>query len=263
MGGGRPFHPLPQFPITPFASTMKRRVESELLDELPADDSGAVHSRRDLRLVNVLMGNVRALASAAHSLFQERPPGGLVDLGAGDGTLMLRVARRLSRQWRNVKVELVDRQGIVSAETCRRFEALSWQAEPVELDVFDWLSRPSSRRIDLITANLFLHHFPNPTLARLMQLAAEQTNCFLACEPRRCAAGLAASRALGLLGCNRVTRHDAVNSVRAGFRGRELSALWPRKRDWRLQEQAVGLFGHCFVAQRLPQRSDASDGWAL
>jgi hypothetical protein len=61
---------------------------------------------------------------------------------------------------------------------------------------------------------------------------------------------LQASRLLGLIGCNEVTRHDAVVSVRAGFVDQELSALWPERTRWHLQEEAAGLFSHCFVAQQ-------------
>jgi hypothetical protein len=103
----------------------------------------------------------------------------------------------------------------------------------------------------LVTANLFLHHFANPALRRLLELVSSRTNCFAACEPRRYPAALRASRWLWLIGCNSVTRHDAVASVRAGFDGPELSALWPGNGSWRVREEAVGLFSHRFVAQRL------------
>ena len=170
----------------------------------------------------------------------------VVIVGGGFGGLA--AARRLGGK--PVQVTLVDRQGVVSAETCRQFERLWWNAYPITSDVFDWMGLPSSHRVDLMAANLFLHHFPRPALARLMEMAAERTDCFIACEPRRCLVSALASRWLWLIGCNAVTRHDAVLSVRAGFVGEELSALWPKSRNWQLQERAAGLFSHCFVARR-------------
>ncbi len=53
-------------------------------------------------------------------------------------------------------------------------------------------------------------------------------------------------RLLPLIGCNRVTRHDAAVSVQAGFTGAELTALWPA--GWRITESAAGLFTHSFIA---------------
>jgi hypothetical protein len=51
------------------------------------------------------------------------------------------------------------------------------------------------------------------------------------------------------LGANDVTRHDAVASVRAGFRGRELSGLWPAgAAGWRLNERGIFPFTHLFHA---------------
>jgi hypothetical protein len=161
----------------------------------------------------------------------------------------LRLAKRLSPAWPNVDVTLVDRQGIVTTETRREVEALSWSVRSVTADVFDWLARSADPRVDLVTANLFLHHFAEPALRRLLERVSGRTNCFAACEPRRYPAALRASRWLWLLGCNQVTRHDAVASVRAGFDGPELSALWPGNGSWRLREEAVGLFSHRFVAQ--------------
>jgi len=229
--------------------SMNRCIEPELLDELPANDPRAIRSRRDLRRVNSLMGNVGVIARGLLDTFAERPPRQLVDLGAGDGNLMLRLARRLSPVWPNLEITLVDRQDIVSVETRRELEALSWRVHSVAADVFDWLARTPDRAVDLVIANLFLHHFSNPDLSRLLQLVSGRTNCFAACEPRRYPAALRASRWLWLLGCNQVTRHDAVASVRAGFAGLELSALWPENGSWHLREEAVGLFSHRFVAQ--------------
>ncbi|HEU4708590.1 MAG TPA: hypothetical protein VFS17_04690, partial [Methylophilaceae bacterium] len=74
---------------------------------------------------------------------------------------------------------------------------------------------------------------------------------FVACEPRRSWFALGGSRLVGLLGANDVTREDAVLSVKAGFRERELSSLWPHAgHSWELHECAAGLFSHCFIATR-------------
>jgi hypothetical protein len=105
--------------------------------------------------------------------------------------------------------------------------------------------------VDAITANLFLHHFTESPLASLLAKLAPLTPLFVVCEPRRGALPLLGSRLLWAIGCNDVTRHDAVLSVEAGFSGRELSALWPEPSLWQLHEDAARLFTHCFVARRI------------
>ena len=103
---------------------------------------------------------------------------------------------------------------------------------------------------DAVIGSSILHHLDEPSLERLFALAAERSHTLAACEPRRSAFALAASRLLWFIGCNDVTRHDAVVSVRAGFRGDELSRLWPRSAGWQLTERTALPFSHLFVARR-------------
>lgn len=229
---------------------ISRRVEPEWLDQLPPRDSRAVRSRRDLQRVNALMGNAVIVARELRRGFRVGLPRLIAEIGAGDGTFMLQLAARTSTQWKGVHVVLLDRQDIVAPATRDGFGSVGWKVESVTADVFEWLAQPAGQAFDVIIANLFLHHFDATRLTILLSLIAQRTRMFIACEPRRSGLALVGSRLLGLVGCNDVSRHDAVISVRAGFDGRELSALWSESRAWRLQERANGLFSHCFVACR-------------
>src|ERR1700737_979923 len=53
---------------------MMRAIERELLDELPADDLRAIHSRRDLQRVNAWMGHAGIMADTLAGTFQDRSP---------------------------------------------------------------------------------------------------------------------------------------------------------------------------------------------
>jgi hypothetical protein len=75
---------------------MIRSLHSELLDDLPANDSGAIQSRRDLRLLNTLMGHTGILTRSLKKIFPARPPSRILEIGAGEGELLLRVARRMT-----------------------------------------------------------------------------------------------------------------------------------------------------------------------
>ena len=102
-----------------------------------------------------------------------------------------------------------------------------------------------------MTANLFLHHLDEIALVRLLGGIAARAKAFVACEPRRGRFALLGARLVGILGANEVTRHDAVVSVRAGFQGRDLSALWPQRGLWHLSENSVLPFTHVFRAHAL------------
>jgi hypothetical protein len=230
---------------------MRRQVVPELLDELAADDPRAVHSRGDLRRVNKLMGNADIMGRWL--LARRTPvPLSIVELGGGDGTFLLAVARRLASTRGPARAILVDQQSLVTPPTRAAFDALSWTVEPVRADVFDWLKAPSSGSADIMMANLFLHHFSDEGLTALFRDAARQTRLFLACEPLRSRTALAAASMMRVIGANSVTMHDAKISVRAGFRGHELSALWPTGSGWQLTEGKAGRFTHGFAAEVSP-----------
>jgi hypothetical protein len=227
---------------------MERVIEPELLDALPPADRRAKHSRADLRRLNFLIGHAAIMARLWQRLDVPTHPCSLVELGAGDGTFCLKLARRLVPRWPFKAIILVDRHKVVNQDTLADYRELRCPVEVVCQDVFDWLR--SGPRFTVLMANLFLHHFRDPELKHLLALASERTEYFIACEPRRDVLSLACSRLLGLVGCNDVTRHDAVVSVRAGFAGREISALWPA-RDWHVEERGAGLFSHGFAARSM------------
>ena len=231
--------------------SLPRSVEPELLDQMAADDARAVRARRDLKRLNavILQSGIMAPILARQWTHRE-PPRTILDLGAGDGTFSLSVARRLAARWPGVTVTLLDRQSIVSRETRDAFAALGWKVDTVAADVLDYLDEVKPAGVDVITTNLFLHHFHEQQLARLLALAARSARLVVACEPRRNKFALRASRLLWVIGCNEVSLHDAIVSVRAGFAGNELGDLWPSQDRWNLQEYAARLFTHCFVARR-------------
>jgi hypothetical protein len=230
---------------------MQRQITREWLDSLPPEDPTAIRSRRDLRRVNAWMGNPRILAHALQSAANGQPWRTLVELGSGDGHLLLQVARHLSPPARNARVLLLDRLSLVNSETEAAFRQTGWRAEPIREDVFDWLRRAGSEPVDALVANLFLHHFTDDQLRELFRLAARRASVLVAVEPRRSSPAVMFSRLLWAIGCNSVTRHDAVVSVGAGFAGSELAALWPPAPAgrWNLVEESAGLFSHLFMAK--------------
>lgn len=227
---------------------MKRIVQPELLDALPPDDPGARRSRRDLQRLNSIMRHHTCLAGALHKAVRGRAPERITELGVGDGHFLLSVAQILAPHWTNVKVTLLDQQRTVTEETRAGFAALGWPTEEIVADALGWVEDPRNVA-DIVVANLFLHHLREVQLTRLFAAISQRARLFVAVEPRRGAWPLFCSRQLWMLGCNAITCYDAQLSVRAGFAGRELSALWPRVHNWELTESSAGLFSHLLVAR--------------
>ena len=237
---------------------MQRHVTPEALDSLAESDPRAMRSRRDLKRIHhamrtrsIVLKGLRGITSSHHGAMPLR----VLELGAGDGTLMLGVAKAFAATGPRVELTLLDRQDLVEPATLERYAHYRWSARPAVLDVQQWVASPgvpATPHWDLIVANLFLHHFEGEPLHTLLGAIASRTERFFACEPRRARLALLGSHLVGVIGANAVTRTDAVLSVHAGFSDTELSAAWPsRGTVWKTREYAAGLFSHCFAAERI------------
>lgn len=218
-----------------------------------------MRSRGDLRRVHRAMGTVSILRRAIEKWRLDPPPRSIVELGAGDGTLLLRLAHALQPPWRGVELTLIDRHDLLSPVTREAYRRLDWRVTVRCGDAIVWAREPSAAPYDLCVAALFLHHFQAADLAVLLAGVARRSSAFVACEPRRDLLGRLGSACIGLLGANAVTREDAVTSVAAGFAGDELTTVWPRTPDpWILEEYRALPFTQCFSAVRGHRRLTAN-----
>jgi Methyltransferase domain len=228
-----------------------RIVAPERLDNLPPDDPLAIDSRRDLRRVHRAMRSLTILKEAISKLNGATPPRRILELGAGDGSLLLRLARKMRPQWGDVELTLLDRQNLLTTQVRQAFAEVDWHVTVMCTDALEWAQSTSRQHYDLCITTLFLHHFENAALGRLLAGVATRTDAFIACEPRRNRIAHLGSRLIGLLGANEVTREDGVQSVAAGFNHLELTELWSKvPGDWRVDEYGAWPFTHCFQAAR-------------
>jgi hypothetical protein len=195
------------------------------------------------------MCNASIVARELRSFPKEEGRSKLIELGAGDGDFLARVARRLGAGWQGTEATLLDRQKVIADDAAQRLRELRWEVEVDTRDVFEWCQETGNRKRVVVVANLFLHHFVPDRLQALLRGIARRSSFFVAVEPRRSWLALAFSRLVGVIGCNEVTRHDAPVSVHAGFAGCELTQLWPQDGIWRTGERRAGPFGHVFVAR--------------
>jgi SAM-dependent methyltransferase len=229
-----------------------RIVLAEILDDIDPDHPLARRSRRDLQRIHIVMGTLATLRRALARLRLSPRPRRILELGAGDGTLLLRLARTLAAEWSDVELTLLDRQDLIGRETREAYRDLGWQVSVVTTDVLGWARTQCTPHYDLCVTTLFLHHFREPELSEVLAAVAARSDAFVACEPRRDAWGWLGGRLVGLIGGNRITRSDAVTSVAAGFAGHELSLAWPDPDNrWALVEWRAFPFTHCFSAHAL------------
>ena len=185
---------------------MLRQLQPEILDSLPHDHPDARHNRRDLRIINGLMGNPRWFLRELPPLL--RPGERVLELGSGTGDL----ARRL--QARGIPVDGLDLWPRPANWPADR----SWHT--ADLREFE-----GYEAYPVVIANLILHQFGGPDLARLGE-KLRGARVILTCEPARSRRSqFLFAAASPFFGANYVSRHDAHVSIAAGFVGGELARL--------------------------------------
>ncbi len=187
--------------------SMPRTLQPELLDTLSPQHPDAMHSRRDLRLINRVMGNYRWFDRVLPPLL--RPGESVLELGAGAGELTELLASR------DIRIDALDR--------CPPPDA--WPA-PRTWHRHDLQSFPHYADYDGVIGNLIFHHLSDDELIAVGQKISRHTRVIFACEPSRRRRSQFYFRFIAtLLGVNHVTLHDAHVSIAAGFSGDELPRL--------------------------------------
>ena len=207
---------------------MTRTVTREILDHLPAADPAAQASRRDLRVLNRVMGSPRWFQ---RTLCQHLRQGERVlELGAGDGHLA-------SLAPAGVVWDAVDRD-----ERPAGWRGREWHRQ--DLRAFSAWSE-----YDVLVGNLIFHHLTQTEL-QLVGAHCRHLRLILACEPHRSwGARLGFALLCPIIGANAVTRHDGRVSIAAGFRGSELPQALGLA-HWRWQIRGSGRGTQRLVGQR-------------
>lgn len=215
-------------------AAMKRVVTPEILDSLPHDHPAALANRRDLRLVNALMGNHRWMEKRLNRHL--KPEDKVLEIGAGTGDLGLRLRRKA----------LLPNTAFTGLDLWPKPE--EWPEE------WEWMQTDLSSyegygRFTVILANLIMHQFSEEVLRKLGRLWRNgNARLLLISEPVRRSLHQWQLRLLPPLGFHPVSRHDARVSVAAGFRRGELPQLLGLEaKEWMLFESET-CFGACRLA---------------
>ncbi len=198
-----------------------RLISREILDHLDSSDASALRARRDLRMINALMGNVRWMHQALRRVTKKLVVPQtlrLVELGAGDG----RLSRKVLSWFPTATVTALD----LAARPPHLPEGISWRHG-------DLLEKFPDCEGNCLYGVMILHHFRDEQLATIGRAASGyRALCF--CEPWR-------ARLPHLLGalmrplCGSVTHHDLPASIDAGFVRGELPQALGLK-NWKISE---------------------------
>jgi len=197
----------------------------ELMDDRSIDGPELVETLAQLRLINRLLGAAwPTLWGVAYLWKQAGSPKHLsiLDMGAGSGDVNRRLLRWAARRNLHLRLILVD----IHPDTCAVAQAY-YQNEPrvrvIQGNVFE----PAVRHVDIVTASLFLHHFPTLIVPLVLQRMVQTARMGVIINDlhRHWLAWAFIRAATHIFSGNRLIRHDAPLSVRRGFRRAELDQL--------------------------------------
>jgi hypothetical protein len=206
---------------------MQRELKPELLDSLPPDHPAARHNRRDLRVINRVLGNHRWLT---RTLSREMQPGEpVLELGAGTGELGDNLARA----------------GIATTGLDLWPRPAHWPAgrpwHRADLLTFDGYGA-----YPVIIGNLIFHQFTAGQLAALGEKLRRSARIILASEPlRRRGSQVLFAAVAPVFGANHVSLHDGHVSIAAGFLDDELPQMLGLTQPgwtWRCHSTMLGTY---------------------
>ncbi|PYO72190.1 MAG: methyltransferase domain-containing protein [Gemmatimonadetes bacterium] len=234
-------------------------IGTELLDDPAADPVAVNRELRDIARLNALFGGTRAVVRELEPFFErrgresgngKRETWTLLDVGTGLGDIPRAAARAA---WRyGITLRLV---GIERNRTAARLARVPERGLPLAVVLADGGALPlASRSVDVIVASQVLHHVPRAMAARwVVEFDRVARRAVVLADLRRSRVAMAGVWAACFgLAMGRVTRHDAVVSLRRGYTREEFSAM--------LRAAGVRAVAHCrpgfrIVASWSPENS--------
>jgi hypothetical protein len=214
-----------------------RNIGAEILDALPPSHPHALANRRDLQLINRLMGTRRWFRRVL--LGPVFASGRILELGAGQGLLSDFLRRRCDQdslwQWHTLDIQPVP---------SRVNKGLQWHH-------CDLLQFREYHTFEVVFGNLILHQFDANKLQSLGNRLQQGPRALVFQEPWRTSVFYWGSLLLTLF-MHPVSRHDARVSVRAGFRAEELAGLLGLHPEvWKVNVEYSLLGAYRMVALRI------------
>lgn len=206
---------------------MKRATIRELLDEDLGTPAEVAQSLRDLEHINLWFGGTATTRQLLRQIVRtsELRSLSLLEVGAGNGYVPLRVSRGLARDGIAVGVTLLDRV------------ASHLPKSGVEVVVGDALELSfGDGSFDVVSCNLLAHHFDSETLERFATEALRVARVAVLINDlirsplhlALCYAGLPLFR-------SRITWHDAPASVRQAYTVDEMRSIMRRVAERRVE----------------------------
>ena len=204
-----------------------RSRKAELLDGPDCDPQTALRSYKLMRVVNRFAGGTRAVTDFLSREVTRNGKGHtmrIVDLGCGVCDIPLAVARWAKGRGLDVSFTCIDTNETALAVAGERIEASD--IDSIRLECADINDFEPAEEYDYAIGSMFFHHFADEHIVALVgQLRRYVRSAVIINDLRRSALSYACCRVMFSV-LPRGVRHDALLSIRKGFRRKELAELF-------------------------------------
>lgn len=206
--------------------TPKRIYEEELLDAGEGTDDDVRRNLADLRRINRFLGGTKVVLRAVQSIVErdDLKQVSLLDVGTGSADIPTAVARWCDELGIKSHVAALD----ISERNLRIARTRLGIAGDVQLIRADSLALPfADRSFDFVSASLFMHHFQDDDVVRLLAgFARVASRAVIVNDLVRNLIPYYFAKLTGpILATSFLTRNDGPVSVLRGFTAEELSGL--------------------------------------
>jgi ubiquinone/menaquinone biosynthesis C-methylase UbiE len=230
--------------------TPKRIYVEELLDAGKGTDDDVARNLSDLRRINRFLGGTKVVLSALESFARNGNVRqlSLLDVGTGSADIPAAVVEWCKERGVNAMVGALD----ISERNLRIARTRLGISRAIELIRADSLNLPfAARSFDFVTASLFLHHFQDDDVVRLLSdFARVARRAVIVNDLVRNLIPYYFTRLTGpILATSFLTRNDGPVSVLRGFTAKELKSLAERAGLGRLDVKRSFPYRLSLVAQ--------------
>lgn len=145
-----------------------RSEEEEIMDDLSDDSPSLYRALKELDIINHWLGGNAITLNAVKKVFKADPHKvcQIADLGCGSGEMLLKIAKWCRTQKIKVQLHGFDANlNVISyaKEHCKGYPEISFHVENIFSENF------KNRSFDVICCTLFLHHFTQKDLVKLLK----------------------------------------------------------------------------------------------
>lgn len=210
-----------------YFSNKKRSTQDEIMDDFELQGAEMQKLLTDLKTVNTLLGGTGVTLDGIDTLLKTESKSKqitITDIGCGDGELLRNCYYYLTKKGYNVKAFGIDANKNIIEEAIKRTKTTL----AIEYQVVDVFSKQNNiPQSDIMLCTLFLHHFDNESITRLVTRMLTQTHLGIVVNDlHRSVWAFRLFKIFSYLFIKtKIARHDGLVSVARGFKKEELQSI--------------------------------------